>query len=56
MFDIGGPLTETMRAIALQEGHTVTVDSRGFVFNADMVASSNSWTSGRDRAICGDGW
>ncbi len=38
MFNISSTLTETMHAIAQQEGYNVSADSRGFVFNADMVA------------------
>lgn len=38
MFEISSPLTPTMRALAQQEGYGAGEGSRGFVFNADMVA------------------
>ena len=38
MFELSSPLTTTMRTIAQQEGYPVDEQSRGFVFNADMVA------------------
>jgi hypothetical protein len=38
MFDVSSPLTPTMRAIAQQEGYATGEASRGFVFNADMIA------------------
>lgn len=38
MFDLSSQLTPTMRTIAQQEGYAVDEGSRGFVFNADMVA------------------
>jgi len=38
MFDLSSVLTATMRTIAQQEGYAVDEQSRGFVFNADMVA------------------
>jgi hypothetical protein len=38
MYELSSCLTPTMRAIAQQEGYAVGEDSRGFVFNADMVS------------------
>lgn len=38
MFELSSPLTPYMRTIAQQEGYTVSENSRGFVFNADMVS------------------
>jgi hypothetical protein len=38
MFELSSTLTPTMRAIAHQEGYNVSENSRGFVFNADMVS------------------
>jgi hypothetical protein len=38
MFELSSVLTATMRNIAQQEGYVVDEQSRGFVFNADMVA------------------
>lgn len=38
MFELSSPLTPAMRAIAQQEGYVTGEASRGFVFNADMVA------------------
>jgi hypothetical protein len=38
MFELSSPLTPTMRTVAQQEGYTVAEGSRGFVFNADMIA------------------
>jgi hypothetical protein len=38
MFELSSVLTATMRSIAQQEGYVVDEQSRGFVFNADMVA------------------
>lgn len=38
MFDLSSPLTAAMRSAAQQEGYSVSDESRGFVFNADMVA------------------
>lgn len=38
MFEMSSPLTTSMRTIAQQEGLAVTEESRGFVFNADMVS------------------
>jgi hypothetical protein len=37
MFELSSP-DATMRAIAQQEGYVVDEQSRGFVFNADMVS------------------
>jgi hypothetical protein len=38
LFDMSSTLPFTMRAAAEQEGYTVDLDTRGFVFNADPVA------------------
>lgn len=38
MFDLSSMLTTTMRTIAQQEGYEASEESRGFVFNADMVS------------------
>ncbi|HLV78956.1 MAG TPA: vWA domain-containing protein, partial [Chthonomonadaceae bacterium] len=38
LFRLSSPLPEYMRAIAQQEGFNATQDTRGFVFNADMVS------------------
>lgn len=38
LFRLSSPLPEYMRSIAQQEGFAVTQDTRGFVFNADMVS------------------
>ncbi|GIW91337.1 MAG: hypothetical protein KatS3mg109_1769 [Pirellulaceae bacterium] len=38
LFRISSPLPAYMRSIAQQEGYRVSEETRGFVFNADMVA------------------
>jgi hypothetical protein len=38
LFRMSSPLPPYMRSIAQQEGYTVSEGTRGFVFNADMVA------------------
>jgi hypothetical protein len=38
LFAISSPLPPYMREIAQQEGYAVSADTRGFVFNADIVA------------------
>ena len=38
LFDTASPLSETMRAIAKEQGIPTTAGSRAFVLNADMVA------------------
>jgi hypothetical protein len=38
LFGISSPLPPYMREIAQQEGYSVSSDTRGFVFNADIVA------------------
>ena len=38
MFELSSPLTPYMRTVAQQEGYSVSENSRGFVFNADMVS------------------
>lgn len=38
MFELSSALTPYMRTVAQQEGYSVGEESRGFVFNADMVS------------------
>ncbi len=38
LYQMSSPLPEHIRAAAQQEGYQITDDSRGFVFNADIVA------------------
>lgn len=38
LFGLSSILPQYMRSVAQQEGYSVTDDTRGFVFNADMVA------------------
>ena len=38
LFQMSSPLPFSMRAAAEAEGHTVGLDTRGFVFNADPAA------------------
>jgi hypothetical protein len=38
LFGMSSPLPSYMREIAQQEGYAVSADTRGFVFNADIVA------------------
>lgn len=38
LFQMSSPLPFSMRSAAEQEGYTVSLDTRGFVFNADPVA------------------
>ncbi len=38
LFKMSSPLPEYMRMVAQQEGHQVSENSRGFVFNAGIVS------------------
>jgi len=38
LFNMSSLLTETMQTLAIQKGYKITANSRGFVFNSDLVS------------------